>query len=301
MRQLILIEAPSNLGLKEPMPGVEPGVKFFPAAMQKERLAENAGIQKRILAEPPVYDGLTDKETGVKNAAKIIEYSKKLADSIETQLKENILAVVIGGDCSILIGAALALKRNGSYGLFYLDGHTDYVLPQQSGSGGAAGMDLAMITGNGPVKFTNMQNLRPYIKEENVFCCGNRDISEEWYVDAIEQSDINYYDLSDMRSRGLKELASDFLTITASKDLDGFWIHFDVDVLNDEIMPCVDSRQEDGLSYKELKEILLPLLESPLCAGVNITIFDPTLDVDGKYGKQLAAELAGILKQVKAD
>jgi arginase len=120
-------------------------------------------------------------------------------------------------------------------------------------------------------------------------------------VDAIEQSDINYYDLSDIRSRGLAELAADFLSMVISQDLDGFWIHFDVDVLNDEIMPCVDSRQEDGLSYKELKEILLPLLESPLCAGINITIFDPTLDTDGKYGTELATQLAKIFTSLTGE
>jgi arginase len=129
MRELVLIEAPSNLGLKEPMPGVEPGVKYFPAAMAKEKLSENAGIKTKLYVAAPGYDGITDEETGVKNAAKVIDYSRKLASTIEAQLEKNKLCVVIGGDCSILIGAALALKRNGHYGLFYLDGHTDYVLP----------------------------------------------------------------------------------------------------------------------------------------------------------------------------
>lgn len=298
MRNIVLIEAPSNLGLKEPMPGVEPGARFFPAAMEKEGFTTKAGIQKKIKTVPPVYDGMLDEETGVRNAMKVIEYSRTLADVIRAQISGDAFPLVIGGDCSILIGAALALKRIGNYGLFYLDGHTDYVLPQQSGSGGAAGMDLAMVTGNGPLKFTNMHNLKPYIVEENVFCCGNRDVEEDWYVDAIEQSNINYYDLPDMRSRGLPELASDFLTMIASKDLDGFWIHFDVDVLSDEVMPCVDSRQEDGLSYKELKELLLPLLHSHLCSGIDITIFDPTLDTDGRYAGQLANEMASIFKDL---
>jgi arginase len=61
-------------------------------------------------------------------------------------------------------------------------------------------------------------------------------------------------------------------------------------------MPCVDSRQEDGMSYDELKQTLQPLLASPLCVGIEITIFDPTLDKDGKYAKQLTMQLADILK-----
>ena len=301
MRPLVLIEAPSNLGLKEPIPGVEPGVKFFPPAMEKEGFAAKAGIKTIVQVAAPKYDGIKDEETGVKNAAKIIEYSRKLADTISAELNIERLPVVLGGDCSVLIGAALALKRSGRYGLFYLDGHTDYVLPHQSRTGGAAGMDLAMITGNGPVKFTNIQNQKPYIKEENVFCCGNRYIEEEWYVEAVKQSNIYYYDLFDMRDYGLSDLAETFLIHIASKDLQGFWIHLDLDVLDDEIMPCVDSRNPDGLSYEELKEILLPLLESPLCAGINITIFDPTLDTDGKYAERLADELANIFKEISSE
>ncbi|CAN5639417.1 hypothetical protein BH10BAC2_BH10BAC2_29280 [soil metagenome] len=200
MRELVLIEAPSNLSLKEAMPGVEPGVKFFPAAMAKEKFAEKSGIQTKLHVTAPAYDGIIDKGTGVKNAAKVIDYSRKLADAVKGQIDNGTLCVVIGGDCSILIGAALALRRKGNYALFYLEGHTDYVLPQQSGSKGAAGMDLAMVTGNGPSGFTNIQNLKPYIREEHVFCCINRDLEEDWYVEAIEQSNINYYDLTDIRS-----------------------------------------------------------------------------------------------------
>jgi arginase len=55
MRKMILIEAPSNLGLKEPSPGAEPGVKFFPSGMEKEGFAEMAGVKEKISIIPPSY------------------------------------------------------------------------------------------------------------------------------------------------------------------------------------------------------------------------------------------------------
>lgn len=298
MRKTILIEAPSNLGLIEPQPGIEPGVKYFPEAMRQERFAELAGIEDTITVTPPSYSGEIDAESRARNADKIIEYSKQLANVVGENIQQKNLQVIIGGDCSILVGAALALKRSGNYALFYLDGHTDYVLPHQSGSNGAAGMDLALVTGNGHNKLTNIEKLKPYIEEENVFCCGNRDIEFDWYVNAITQSNILYYDLYAVRKKGIENVVNEFLQRVASKKLDGFWIHFDVDVLNDEIMPCVDSRQEDGMSYDELKQTLQPLIASPLCAGIEVTIFDPTLDKDGRYGKQLATQLTDIFKTV---
>lgn len=266
--------------------------------MNKECFAEMAGIKEKISVIPPSYSTEIDKESKVRNANKIIDYSKRLSKVIDEEIQNKKLPVIIGGDCSILIGAALSLKINGEYGLLFMDGHTDYVLPEQSGTSGAAGMDLAIVTGNGHEKLTNIENLQPYIQEENVFCFGNRETAEAWYVDAIVKSAINYYDLSMLRSKGIGAITKDFLTMIESKKLEGFWIHFDVDVLNDEIMPCVDSRQENGLSYHELRLTLEPLLSSPLFSGIDITIFDPTLDKDGRYAKRFAREISQCFKEI---
>jgi arginase len=297
MREFVLVEAPSNLGLAEPSPGAEPGVRFFPSAMEKAGFALSVKNDEKIRVAAPAYSTEIDSESKVRSAAKIINYSKQLADALENVFKKKNVPVVIGGDCSVLIGAALSLKRKGKYGLFFLDGHTDFVSPEQSGSAGAAGMDLAIVAGKGHVKLTNIEKLKPYFEEEDIFCCGNRDLVEDWYVDAIVKSNIHYYDLYVLREKGLGETAKEFIELIESKNLDGFWIHFDVDVLDDEIMPCVDSRQKDGLSYEELYRVLNPLIHSKFFKGIDITIFDPTLDKKGIYGKQLAKQLTNLFKK----
>jgi len=50
-------------------------------------------------------------------------------------------------------------------------------------------------------------------------------------------------------------------------------------------MPAVDSPQIGGLSYAELTEVLRLLLSSGLAVGMEITIFDPELDVSGKIAR----------------
>jgi len=295
MKEFVVIEAPSNLGLAEPLPGVEPGVKFFPAAMEKAGFVLSLNSEKNKV-DVPEYSTDIDPETKVRNTGKIIEFSKRLADTIQTTFQRKNLPVVIGGDCSVLVGAALSLKRRGNYGLFFLDGHTDYVLPEQSGSAGAAGMDLAIVAGKGHDKLTNIEKLKPYFREEDIFCCGNRDLAIDWYVNEIVKSNIHYYDLFVLREKGTRVTSKEFLKLVISKKLDGFWIHFDVDVLDDRIMPCVDSRQKDGLSYGELHHVLNPLIHSEYFRGIDITIFDPTLDKEGIYAKQLAEQLTGLFK-----
>ncbi|MDB5127720.1 arginase family protein [Mucilaginibacter sp.] len=277
MKHLIIIEAPSNLGLKQ-LGDVEPGVRKLPAWLKTHGLYDVLQPQKVIHMEPPPYSMHLDKESGVRNADDIVSYSKTLSEQIKTALNAGQFPLVIGGDCSILIGCALALKSIGTYGLFFIDGHTDFVLPHFSQTKAAAGMDLAIICGNGPDKLTNINSLKPYIAEENIFAVGNRYLQND-YVKLITDSTINYYDLYKLRAGGIEHITKKFLEQTAH--LDGFWIHLDVDVLDNELMPCVDSPQPGGLSYTELGSVIRALLLSPKIKGINITILDP----DGTYAK----------------
>jgi arginase len=57
-------------------------------------------------------------------------------------------------------------------------------------------------------------------------------------------------------------------------------------------MPCVDSPNPKGLTFAELQEILVALLGSGLAVGMEVTIFDPELDPEGKYAAELVSTLA---------
>ena len=60
------------------------------------------------------------------------------------------IPIVLGGDCSILLGNLLALRGRGRYGLLFIDGHADFYQPDAEPNGEAASMDLALATGRGP-------------------------------------------------------------------------------------------------------------------------------------------------------
>lgn len=280
--KVIILEFPSNLGLKEPSAGKQPGVVKLPDFLRAHKfhdLINPAGV-KRL--PRPEYSMELDKVSGVRNADKIADYAKNQAGILKDVISAEQFALVIGGDCSILIGNALALKQNGKYGLFFLDGHTDFMWPALSHTGGAAGMDLAMVTGYGPEKLCNIDGLSPYFLAEHVWCVGNRDY-EEWYVKAIEESPIKYVDLTELRNVGIRKCVEEFLRMVKDHNLDGFWLHIDVDVLNNEIMPAVDSPQPDGLHYYEFNEIVQLLLKDDKATGLEITILDPDLDQTGHY------------------
>lgn len=297
MREIILIQAPINLGLKASLPGAEPGVKYFPAVLRQEGFEQLAGIMEQVLVPSPAYSMELDEESGVRNANAVAAYSVHLAAVIGEVIEKSKVPLVIGGDCSVMIGAGLALKPRGRFGLFHLDGHTDYMGPELSETKAVAGMGLAIVSGQGHGKLSNINGVGPYFREGDIYCVGNREYDEE-YVAVSRNSNMRYIDLDQMRAIGMETLSQDFLRMVQEKGLDGFWIHFDVDVLNDDIMPCVDSRQAGGLWYDELKILLKPLLASDRCTGMEITIFDPTLDDDGRFIKAFAHELADITRSV---
>lgn len=286
MQNQVIIEAPNNLGLKQ-LRDIEPGVRKLPAWLKRHGLYEVLKPQKVVQVKPPPYRMHLDEASGVLNADTVIEYSKDLSNTITTALDAGSFPWVIGGDCSILIGCALALKSRGDFGLIYLDGHHDFVLPQQSQTKAVAGMALALVTGNGPDKLVNINSLKPYFNEYSVFAIGNRCLEPD-YVQLITDSDINYYDLDALRAEGIQNIAKQFLN--TATHLDGFWIHLDVDVLDNALMPCVDSPQLGGLSYPELVSVFKILLSSPKVKGVNVTILDPDLDRNGLYTKGLIAD-----------
>jgi len=294
---IYILEFPSNLGLKEPYAGHEPGVKRLPDFLKKHNFHSSLNLSSIFRLDPPSYSGTLDEISGVRNADQIVEYAKGQSQILEKVLSENNFPIVIGGDCSILIGNSLALKNAGTYALFFLDGHTDFMWPSLSQTGGAAGMDLAIVTGYGHNKLTNIEGQKPYFKEDNVWCIGNRDY-EEWYVKAITDSNISYIDLNNLRRKGIKKCIGDFLQMVKDKKLDGFWIHIDVDVLNDDIMPAVDSRQPDGLDYKEFNELLELLIIDRKAIGVEITILDPDLDPSGEYTKEFVYNFCTTVKSI---
>jgi arginase len=296
MKEIYIVEFPSNLGLKEPQPGKEPGVKNLPDWLWKHHLHKLIHPKNSIRLDPPRYSNKRDPETQILNCNSLIDYAREQAYLLNNLLSQNKFPFILGGDCSILLGTAIALKQKGNYGLFYLDGHTDFMNISLSETGGVGGMAASIVTGNGADKLTNILNLRPYIKEENLWCVGNREYHDA-YENEIRNSSATYISLASLRKQGILKSVQSFLSEVKNKNLDGFWLHIDLDVLNDTVMPCVDSRTPDGLSYEEFNELTSLLFQSNQLTGLEITILDPDLDPTGQYTKEFVNHFSTTFNQ----
>jgi arginase len=291
---LSVLDAPSNLGLRPPGEGREPGVRHMARALRATGLLARLGAEDAGEVPAPPYSAWLDPAVRVRNAGAVRDYSLALARRLGELLDARRFPLVFGGDCSILLGTMLALKTRGRYGLVYIDGHTDFALPETSLSGGAAGMDLALVTGRGLKSLTDLGSPGHLVRDEDVVVLGNRDIadSDHYWGRAILETRILRHDLHALRRTGIGRTAAEALATLRSRGLNGFWIHVDVDVLDSELMPAVDSPQPDGLSYEELRLLLEPFLGSDLVAGIQFTILDPDLDQEGRYARDLAQAIA---------
>jgi arginase len=304
MRRIAVLDAPSNLGLRPPTPTSVPGCAKAPGALRDHGLVARLGARDAGCITPARYDpGGWQPGDGVAQSEDIAVFSKRLADRIGQLLEAGDFPLVLGGDCSLLVGTGLAMRRHGStvdghIGLVYVDGHSDF-RHQGNASyvGAAAGEDLALATGRGQPDLTDLEGLRPYIRDTDVVLLGIRP-HDDYRLD-LQAAGITMRAVPQLRAEGAGRTAAwarDMLS-----DCLGYWVHVDVDVLDPAVMPAVDAPSTGGIAYAELELLIAGLVSSPSCMGLEVTVFDPDYDPEGVYARDIADTLVAGLSPLVHD
>jgi arginase len=289
-----IISAPSVLGLT---PG---GVEQLADSLLQNGLAAGLATPHKVIDVPTLnhlYNVHRDEETDCLNPGLVHDFSISLSNTVTDVVSKNRFVFVLGGDCSVLIGIMSGLKTIGTYGLVFIDAHADFYEPEKSTTGQTADMDLALVTGRGPRILTNINNLHPYVQDENVVHIGQRDWEEtqKYGSQDIKETAITCFDLKLIRQQGIDAATNKILKHIHSISVEGLWIHFDTDVLDDAINPAVDYRLPGGLSFHEAEYVLKQLLDTGKIAGISVTIYNPALDKDGSIGKNITTMLLNAL------
>ncbi len=292
-RKLFVLDAPSNLGLTPPAAGLIPGCYKLPWALRDRDLVRRIDGVDAGCVVPPRYDPTWTPGSGDRNAAAIADYSRLLADRVDRAIEGGARLLALGGDCSILMGNMLALRRRGRFGLVFIDAHSDYRHPGNSDRiGAAAGEDLAIVTGKGDGRLVDLEGRSPYVRLEDVHVVGVRPDDE--YLGELRSSRIATTTSREITSGGAQGVVEEVLE-TVTRSTEGFWVHFDADAIDSDEVWAVDSPGGPGPSLATLGAIVHRLFLSPKCVGMELTVFDPDLDPDGTQSDRLTEALVRAL------
>ena len=220
---------------------------------------------------------------------------------VSNSINHNRFPLVIGGDCPILLGCLAALKKiyESHVGLFFIDGHEDSYPPHKSPTGEAADMELGFALGiNCEHLSSNIANglQVPLVDARNVCMLGPRDKNylQKHGIKSVSGKVVKaFYDDIDIRkSKDIEGLINRVIKhLTSKRAVDKLWFHVDLDVLSTRSMRAVDYKQPGGINWNQLKKVTKAIISSGYTAGMNITIYNPDMDPDGRIAKHIVSYL----------
>ncbi|HXG99176.1 MAG TPA: arginase family protein [Sphingomicrobium sp.] len=296
-RPIALIEAPSNLGLRPLRAGHEPGTWRAPTVLANAGLVQVIAPQSVSEIERRPYSPDRQLGTALLNGPALRDFSLELADQVEAAIAHGQFAMVVGGDCSVLLGCLAGARRTSELSLIHIDGHSDFRHPGNYDSstslGAAAGMDLALATGRGESLMTDWPGVSsPLVPDERVIQIGEREGRDADFAwPDVNDSAITRIDIFEALEDGAARTAERARSFLKSHALP-FWIHVDVDVLDQQYMLAVDCPGSPGLAPNDLALLLRELLRDRAALGMTLSIYDPDLDPDGRYARLLVELLA---------
>ncbi|HSK78147.1 MAG TPA: arginase family protein [Thermoanaerobaculia bacterium] len=298
-RPIAIVGAASSIGIRPYDDGGARRLDLAPAALREQGLGERLAARDFGDVIPPPYRDFVRPPGRPRNEEGLVFYSRALARQVRAAAEDGAFVIVLGGDCSVVLGSLLGVRRPGgsSPGLVYVDAHADFATPEESFTGSAASMCLALAVGRGDSPLARLGGEEPLARAEDVVVLGRRDQADgPWYgEDALRASPILDLPHDVVREHGPEGTARAALERLTRPGVGGFWIHLDADVIDPAVLPAVDSPEPGGLGLDELAELLTQLVRHPGALGLELTIYDPALDPDRTSAARLAALLERVL------
>lgn len=213
---------------------------------------------------------------------KLTKLNKAISQFTEYWTKENRTFLIIGGDHSCALGTwggvLNGLQQPDGFGLVWLDAHMDAHTFHTSPSGNIHGMPLAALLGKADEKLARMYPSSDFIKPENLILIGIRSYEHEEHellkqesVEIIFANQINGVDAALIK-------AIDKLSLSCQR----IGISIDLDVIDPEDAPGVETPAIGGIKAKELLAALSLVNSHPKLCGLEISEFTPDKDTNNK-------------------
>jgi arginase len=289
------VDATVTIGVPFDSVGRGGGTEGAPAILRELGLPEALGARDEGDLMVRIRGEERDPATGIVASADVLASTTTIRTAVAATLAAGERPFLIGGCCAELPGAlAGARDRLGEpLGLAHLDGHLDLYDGRTSTTGEAADMPISVALGLGPTAWVEAAG-GPAADPARTALVGFRDRAESLADGMRRPEDLDRPPLlcgaEELRGRGVAVAAAE---LAARLAVAPFWLHLDVDILDEAVFPATDYPQPRGLDWGELTALLGPLTASEALVGASLACYNPDKDPDLACGRRLVAALAG--------
>jgi arginase len=231
-----------------------------------------------------------------RNLPAVARVARQVADRVAGLAAAGRRPLVLGGDCTITVGAVAGLKRaHRDVGLLYVDGDADLGMPGDGGSGIFDSMGIAHLLGRGAPELAGLAGPPPLLEPANLAILGSdpretTDAEREYLAGlgvSFTEAPAFVADPAAVAQRAL----------TAVAGVSGpLLVHFDVDVIDSADLPLGNfPHYGSGVRLEQAMAALQVLCAHPRLAGLVVTEINPTHDPAGKELARLTDSLASAL------
>jgi len=285
----------SVLGVPTSAGSHNPGQEKAPAAWRAAGLIDAlraAGLDVEDRGDLPAAPYRpVEPADGLRDTDRVAEVIRRVAAEVTEIRAAGRLPLILGGDCTITLGA---LDGFGEGGLVYFDGDADLTTPERSGSAVADTMGMTHMLGGGSPRLARLGSRYPLLRPGQVVLFG------------FDPAELDTGEWTELVSRHLYAAPAPAVRADPAGQAraavaylehrtGSYLVHFDVDVLHTGLFPLANFPHFAGLTLDQAASCLDVFTGGDGFGGLVITEVNPDHDPSGQLLRTLAGQVTRAL------
>lgn len=205
------------------------------------------------------------------NYARITEAARRIAES-------GALLAAIGGDHSISFPLGRGMEPHGEVDVVHIDAHADY----------ADRFGTSRLTGGSQLR--RLAEL-PFVR--NLAALGLRNVDRKLELDPLRERGAGIATSRDLIERGTERVVRQ--VVPQSQAL---YVSIDIDVLDLAVVPGTTLPEPGGLSYRQLREVLVEVARRGTVVGFDVVELNPPHDPNAATARVAAWIATHLLSEI---